>query len=81
MGMINGEANQIINESGCGYAVSAGDYESLAKISLKLKNLKVKDRKNMEERAVSYYHENFSKSELFQKLEEVLKSQIEAGRH
>ncbi len=76
MGMINGEANQLINESRCGYAVSAGDYESLARDSIKLKNLSAKNRKNMEERAVSYYHENFSKPELFQKLEGLLQGQL-----
>lgn len=74
LGMINGEANLLINESGCGYAVDASDYQSLATKAIALKNLAPKERHSMEEKAIVYYQEHFSKPILFQKLEEILKT-------
>lgn len=76
MGMINGEANQLINESGCGYAVSAGDFETLASMVIRVKNLNPTERHQMEKRANNYYQEHFSKPKLFEKLEDLLQSHM-----
>lgn len=75
LGMINGEANRLINESGCGYAVDAADYQSLASKAMALKNLDPKERHIMEEKGIVYYQEHFSKSILFHKLEDLFKTQ------
>lgn len=73
LGMINGEANQLINESGCGYAVPAADYESLAAKAIAMRNLDHNERQHMEDRAMGYYQKHFSKAILLEKLEDILK--------
>jgi len=72
IGMINGEANQLINESGVGYAVSAGDYESLAAIALKVKKLSPDERQQIEACATQHYKDHFSKPKLLEQLERLL---------
>lgn len=72
LGMINGEANRLIAESECGYAVAAGDYQSLSEYVLQLKNMPVSERENLEKNALAYYEQHFSKALLFQKLEYIL---------
>jgi len=69
LGMINGEANAMINESGCGYAVAAGDYSSLAEKIAFLKETGDSERKQMERSAVDYYRDNFEKTSLLDRLE------------
>jgi glycosyltransferase involved in cell wall biosynthesis len=73
LGMINGEANQLINESGCGYAVAAADYKALSDKAIALRNLNLSERQVMEAQAKNYYQKHFSKPMLFQKLEDLLK--------
>jgi len=73
LGMINGEANTMINESGCGYAVPAGDYEALAKRAIVLKNIAPIEREQMQNDATSYYRSNFEKTRLLRNLEGLLK--------
>ena len=73
LGMINGEANQLINESGCGYAVAAADYKALSDKAIALRNLNLSERQVMEAQAKNYYQKYFSKPMLFQKLEDLLK--------
>ncbi|WP_273568693.1 glycosyltransferase family 4 protein [Maribacter halichondriae] len=72
LGMINGEANTMINESGCGYAVAAGDYESLAQRAVALKNITSTEREQMQNNATSYYRSNFEKATLLHNLEVLL---------
>lgn len=76
LGMLNGEGNKLINESKCGFAVSAGDHLGLSKKALELKNMSLEKRMEMEHNSKSYYHNNFAKEMLFEKLESLFKNTI-----
>jgi len=72
LGMLNGEGNVLINESKCGFAVSAGNSKGLAEIVYKLKDFNNEKIKEMELKAVNYYDRSFSKNMLLSKLEMIL---------
>ncbi|MBD0778827.1 glycosyltransferase family 4 protein [Maribacter sp. ANRC-HE7] len=74
LGMINGEGKDLINESKCGYAVAAEDSSSLSEKAIKLLNLSKKERNKMETNALEYYQNNFSKDNLFSKLENIFQN-------
>ena len=74
LGMLPGEGKELINESGCGLAVEAGDYRGLVDNALKIKNLSDSDRKKIEDTSLNFYRDYFSKEMLFAKLEEVFKT-------
>jgi glycosyltransferase involved in cell wall biosynthesis len=76
LGSLNGEGNQIINESGCGYAVEASNPKQLSDKARELKNISINERKAMEECAERFYKDNFSKKTLFDRLEKNFKSKI-----
>jgi glycosyltransferase involved in cell wall biosynthesis len=76
LGILNGEGNKLINESKCGFAVSAGDYLTLTKKALELKNMTLEKRLEMEYNSKSYYQNNFSKELLFDKLESLFKNSL-----
>lgn len=69
LGMFNGEGQQLINESGCGYAVNAGDFLGLSKKVMEIKRLTEEQRIQMEYKSKKYYINNFSKEQLFDFLE------------
>jgi glycosyltransferase involved in cell wall biosynthesis len=76
LGILNGEGNKLINESKCGFAVSAGDYLTLTKKALELKNMTLEKKLEMEYNSKSYYQNNFSKELLFDKLESLFKNSL-----
>ena len=69
LGMFNGEGQQIINQSGCGYAVNAGDFMELVKAVKKIKASANAEKIVMQQKSKDYYLNNFSKDELFNQLE------------
>ena len=69
LGMFNGEGQQIINQSGCGYAVNAGDFIELVKAVKKIKASANAEKIVMQQKSKDYYLNNFSKNELFNQLE------------
>lgn len=69
LGMFNGEGQQIINQSGCGYAVNAGDFIGLIEAVKKMKALTNAEKIVMEEKSKLHYLNNFSKEQLFNQLE------------
>lgn len=69
LGVLNGEGNELINESKCGYAVSAGNFVALAEKAIDLKKLTIESKQEMEYNSKAYYENNFSKVMLFDKLE------------
>lgn len=69
LGSLNGEGNVIINESGCGYAVNAGDPKLLSEKAVLLKNLPENKRIEMQVKSKQYYEDHFSKKTLFDNLE------------
>lgn len=72
VGMLNGVGNTLINESRCGFAVSAGDSRGLTKIVNKIKNSNAEKIKEMELNAVNYYEKCYSKKVLLSNLEKKL---------
>ncbi|WP_212625324.1 glycosyltransferase family 4 protein [Pseudomonas sp. PP3] len=73
LGMINGEAARIIEESGAGFACSSGDTQGLASITLKLATTDVAQRELMGQAGRSYYLRHFSKSTLMLRLEKLFR--------
>jgi glycosyltransferase involved in cell wall biosynthesis len=69
LGMFNGEGQQLINESGSGYAVNAGDFQALSQKATVIKGLSAAQRMQMENNSRHYYETNFSKEQLFDFLE------------
>lgn len=69
LGVLNGEGNELINDSKCGYAVSAGNFAALAEKAIDLKKLTTASKQEMEYNSKEYYENNFSKVMLFDKLE------------
>ncbi|PZW95455.1 glycosyltransferase involved in cell wall biosynthesis [Pseudomonas sp. 478] len=73
LGMINGEAARIIEESGAGFACSSGDTQGLARITLKLATTDVAQRVIMGQAGRSYYLSHFSKPTLMLRLEKLFR--------
>jgi glycosyltransferase involved in cell wall biosynthesis len=73
LGMINGEAARIIEESGAGFSCSSGDTQGLASITLKLATTDVAQRKLMGQAGRSYYLRHFSKPTLMLRLEKLFR--------
>jgi glycosyltransferase involved in cell wall biosynthesis len=71
LGMINGEAARIIDESGAGFACSSGDVQGLARITLKLATTDIAQREKMGQAGRSYYLSHFSKPTLMLRLQEL----------
>ena len=69
LGMLNGEGKLLINKSGSGFAVNAGESKLLAGNCIKLSKFSSEEKKEMEEKSSKYYEDNFSKEKLFSKLD------------
>lgn len=74
LGVLNGEGNNLIKESKCGFAVAAGDYLALGQKAMELKELSIANKLEMERNSKAYYEGNFSKGMLLNKLELLLKT-------
>lgn len=68
IGMIDGSAKDVIDESGCGICVQAGDVESLSK-AMENFIMEKEKYKDCGQKARDYFVENFSKAEFMKKLE------------
>ena len=67
LGMINGEANKIINNN-LGLACKSSDYLNLAKNVLKIKKMSIKQRNTISKNCIKYASVNFSRNILLHKL-------------
>ena len=76
IGMVDGETNNIINRSNCGFACKSGDYKNLSKNILKMSALKNEKRKLMGIRGYNYSIIHFNKSKLINMFEKFLLSNI-----
>lgn len=74
LGMINGEAARIIEESGAGFACPSGDTRGLASITLKLATTGIAQREIMGQAGRSYYLRHFSKPTLMLRLEKLFRN-------
>ena len=61
VGMINGEASEIINKSECGFAVKAGDHNALAAELLSVSNKPMSFLDKASIKGFNYYQKNFKK--------------------
>lgn len=73
LGMINGEAARIIDESGAGLSCPSGDAIALARITLELATTSGEERARMGNFGREYYLENYSKSTLLARLEQLFR--------
>lgn len=68
LAMINGEGAEIIKESNSGFAVDAGDYINLSEKALELYKMPEEQLDRMAKSSKEYYHNNFDRKELIDKL-------------
>ncbi|MHC8387645.1 glycosyltransferase family 4 protein [Pseudomonas sp. MDT2-39-1] len=73
LGMINGEAARVINESGAGLSCQSGDAEGLAAIALTLAEAEPQRLKLMGMAGREYYETNYSKTILMERLENMFR--------
>ncbi|NLT87313.1 MAG: glycosyltransferase family 4 protein [Pseudomonas lactis] len=73
LGMINGEAARVIDESGAGLSCPSGDAMALARITLELATTSSEERARMGNFGREYYLENYSKPTLLARLEQLFR--------
>ncbi len=74
IGMIDGEAAHVIEQSGSGFVSSPGDDSSLIKNIHKVYRLSLEDREFIGDQGTLYYKEHFQAQQLFNRLESIFKS-------
>ncbi|MCE1115128.1 MULTISPECIES: glycosyltransferase family 4 protein [Pseudomonas] len=73
LGMINGEAARVIEESGAGYACNSGDAGGLATITRSLAQASEAERVAMGRAGRAYYEQRYAKEKLMTRLESLLR--------
>ncbi len=73
LGMVDGEAADIISHSGCGFVCPSGDEDGLVENTLKLHELKLEERDTMGGKGVEFYQQHFQSKQLFNKLEDLFR--------
>ena len=68
LGMIDGEASRVIEESGAGLACSSSDRAGFARIVIQMAQMTSSQRQAMGASGKRYYEEHFSKEKLFSNL-------------
>ena len=76
LGMLSGEANQIIRRSNSGYVSDAGNYRDFAKKIVKFKKLTVQEKKTMGINGIKYSNLFFKKKYLLTKLQKYIVEDI-----
>jgi glycosyltransferase involved in cell wall biosynthesis len=74
VGSLDGEGSNIIQEAACGYTSPAEDAASLAGNLLQLAALSPEERNQLGQNAYHYFHENFDRDLLMDKLSDILQS-------
>lgn len=72
IGAIDGEGARVINEAECGFCSDAQDFEGLARNVLHFSNLPVSVKKSLGEKAILYFHKEFDRQLLTQKLIKII---------
>lgn len=73
LGMINGEAARVIEESGAGFACNSGDADGLATITRSLAETTETERATMGRAGRTYYEQRYAKEKLMSRLETLLR--------
>lgn len=79
IGSIDGETARIIDESGSGYSVPAGDARALANTVIRMKGLSPAERAEMGRRGQAYCAEHFSREGCLDTLERALEEVVGAS--
>ncbi|MSU96891.1 glycosyltransferase WbuB [Pseudomonas mandelii] len=74
LGMINGEAARVIDDSGAGFTCASGDASGLASITLALAKTDAVKLKAMGQSGRQYYLSNYSKPLLLSRLEDLFRN-------
>lgn len=72
LGAISGEGKGIIEESNCGLACEAEDYNKLAQLAQKMYEMNIEERKMLGENGIKYFKENFDREILLKKINTLL---------
>lgn len=80
LGMLDGEGAAVINESGSGKAVGAGDYEGLARTVLEMVNTPEADRQAWGRNGPIYAEREFGREGLMVRLESMLGEAVHTHR-
>ena len=72
LGMINGEAADIINEANAGLTCASGDSISLSKNVLFISKMSSSDLKQLGNNSYNYYKEYFNRKSLFNRLDNII---------
>lgn len=80
LGMLDGEGAAVINESGSGKAVGAGDYEGLARTVLDMVNTPAADRQAWGRNGPIYAEREFGREGLMVRLESMLGEAVHTHR-
>jgi glycosyltransferase involved in cell wall biosynthesis len=79
LGMLDGEARLLVEESGAGFSCDAGDSDQLAKLVLQMSEVDKVDLANMGDKGRYYYQLHFERNALMDKLETYFQAAI-AGK-
>ena len=76
IGSIDGVGQDIINEANCGFCAGAEKPEELAKSIIKFYKLDDEQRKDMGENGEKYFREKFTKEQVMNKFEQILRNNL-----
>ena len=71
--VLNGEGAEVIKKAGCGWFVSAGDVEGLAKLAVELSHLDKADLMVKGQNALKYYNAHYVKEKCLLKLDAIMR--------
>jgi glycosyltransferase involved in cell wall biosynthesis len=72
LAMIDGDANEIIQEAKCGFVCKAGDFKLLALNANLICNLKINEIEELEVNSKKYYEKYFSREKSVIKMQKIL---------
>ena len=70
--VLNGEGGEVIKNADCGWSVSAGDSEELAKLVITLSKMSRSELQEKGRKGREYYDKFFTKEECLKKLDKIM---------
>ena len=78
LAMVNGEVGKVVVDAKAGFSCAAESPHELVQNILKMKTMREKDLSEMGENARKYYNDNFERSYLFDKAENIFRTMCES---
>ena len=78
LAMVNGEGGKVVVDAKAGFSCAAESPHDLVQNILKMKTMREKDLSEMGENARKYYDDNFERSYLFDKAENIFRTMCES---